>query len=188
MNTPTTSTPPSKAPSQKPLVEQRLSIIFMLLLLVVSGVTATVVGYRVKSADIDRKSQLLKHYETLGGSYQLAHQLGTSVFKLDTPQADRRFVAIYQLNCRARAVGLYQVLETTPDAEIDEAIAGLYDIKATEGARSLEDAWREFRSSRGHSSSPKEGVNPKALRFAKQYDRYLARDAEVKLFRALRQN
>lgn len=181
-------TTPAHTQPREPIIEQRLSIIFMLLLLVVSGLTATVVGYRVKSADIDRKAQLLKHYETLGGSYQLAHQLGTSVLKLDSPTSDRRFIAVYQLNCRARAVGLYQVIETTPATELDEAIAGLYDINANDGARTLEDAWREFRTSKEATSSQLKGVNAKALRFAKQYDRYLARDTEVKLFRALRRD
>lgn len=172
--------------SRKPIVEQRLSIVFMLFLLIVSGFTATVVGYRVKSADFNRKAELLKHYQTLGGSYQLAHQLGASVFKLDDPPENRRFVSIYQLNCRARAVGLYQVLETTNSEELNEALAGLYAIGATEGARSFEDAWREFKTTKREQSPVKEGVNPKALRFAKQYDRYLVRDTEVKLFRSLR--
>jgi len=45
--------------SKSPLRENWLGSLFMVLLLIVSGATATVVGYKIKSADRQRKADLL---------------------------------------------------------------------------------------------------------------------------------
>ena len=80
--------------------------------------------------------------------------------------------------------GLYRVLETTPTPVMQVAIKSLYTIDAKEAARSTEDAWTAFQEPVSSTADIK-NMNPKAARFARQYDRYLARDAEVKLFRYL---
>jgi hypothetical protein len=158
----------------------------MMFLLIVSGVTATVVGYRVKSADMQRKADLLKTYERLGGSFESAHQLGQSKANPDTPREQSVFISAYETNARARAYGLYRVLENTPAQQIDKAIESLFTIEATEAARSTQDAWRTFQEPVTSQPETKPTMNPKAARFARQYDRYLARDTEVKLYTYLR--
>jgi len=169
-----------RAPSS-PIVEQRAGILFMIFLLVISGLTATVVGYRVKSADRERKAQLLATYNALGGSFEKLHQLGATMYSEALPPEKATFILVYEINARARSHGLYRVLETTPAPAMEASIKALYGVKATESARSTQDAWR------AHSESPVPvGTNPKAARFARQYDRYIARDTEVKLFAYLR--
>jgi hypothetical protein len=161
----------------------------MLFLLIVSGVTASVVGYRVKSADLDRKAQLLKAYESFGGSFVLAQQLGNSRVSDNLTTEQNTFIAAYEVNLRARGQGLYRVLETTPPEMMPKIIESLYTIEATEAARSTEDAWRAYQnppSTESAAAGIKPNSNPKAIRFAKQYDRFLARDTEVKLFRYLK--
>ncbi|MFN4895891.1 MAG: hypothetical protein ACK5HO_08890 [Pseudomonadota bacterium] len=169
-----------------PLREQRASVMFMLFLLIISGVTATVVGYRVKSADLDRKAQLLKLYESYGGSFEKAHALDTSLVAASRTPEQNTFLAAYEINCRSRARGLYRVLEATPPDVMQQMIQSLFAIEATEAARSTQDAWNAYRTpplSEGAAAGIRPNSNPKAIRFAKQYDRYIARDTEVKIFR-----
>jgi hypothetical protein len=174
-------------PVSSPLVEQRASIIFMLFLLVVSAITATVVGFRVKSADIDRKAQLLATYTAFGGDFQKLTTLGSSLYS-DQNSAERNtFILAYEINERARAYGLYRVLETTPPPLMNTYIQSLFTIGATESAHSTEDAWHALQEPPPPGvPAPVKNMNPSAARFARQYDRYLARDTEVKLFTYLR--
>lgn len=172
-----------------PIIEQRASVLFMLFLLIVSGITASVVGFRVKSADIDRKSQMLDAYTHLGGSYEKLNTLGTTLYSQDMPAERAHFVLSYEVNSRARMHGLYRVIETTPAPMMELTIKSLYVINATESAHTTEDAWRAFSEPPAPSSAPPvkgQNVQPKAARYARQYDRYLARDTEVKLFTYLR--
>jgi hypothetical protein len=175
---------PSPA-SHAPLREQRAAVLFMLFLLVVSGLTATIVGYRVKSADIQRKAQLLAVYESFGGSFEKANTPGTTLLSSSLNPDQATFIAAYEVNSRARTHGLYRVIETSSSEVMDQSIKSLYAITATESARSTEDAWRAFQEPVSSAGATK-NMNPKAARFARQYDRYLARDAEVKLFTFLR--
>jgi hypothetical protein len=179
----------STANSRSPIRDHRASLLFMIFLLVVSGVTASVVGYRVKSADLDRKAQLLKIYESYGGSFEKAHALGSTLVGPNHSTAENTFIAVYEVNCRARANGLYRVLETTSPEMMQQIVQSLFAIDATEAARSTEDALRAYQHplpANGETAGVKPNSSPKAIRFAKQYDRYLARDTEVKLFRYVR--
>ena len=191
-----TSSELEKSPSNRaPIREQRASILFMLFLLIVSGVTASVVGFRVKSADLDRKSQLMATYEKFGGSRIKAHELGATLAKETNTPEQNTFIAAYEVNSRARAYGLYRFLESTEAADMDRTVQSLFQIGATEAAHSTEDAWRAFQvpvktgEAGGDMTGKnynKNSMNPKAARFARQYDRYIARDTEVKLFAYLR--
>jgi hypothetical protein len=184
----TTSDHSSQLRRAAPIREQRAAVLFMLFLLIVSGVTASVVGYRVKSADLDRKAQLLGAYESFGGSFAMAQELGTTRVSERLTPRQNIFVAAYEVNSRARSQGLYRVLETTSPEIMQKMIESLYAIEATEAARSTEDAWRAYQtpaSTESATAGIKPNSNPKAIRFAKQYDRYLARDTELKLFRYL---
>lgn len=168
-----------------PIREQRGAALFMLFLLAVSGLTASIVGYRVKSADIERKALLLSTYTALGGSFEGANTPGTSIYRDDLNEQQAVFVLTYEVNSRARTSGLYRFLETTQAPLVQKTVASLHTIEARESARSTEDAWAAFQEPSGSSAIIK-NVNPKAARFARQYDRYLARDTEVKLFRYLK--
>jgi hypothetical protein len=175
--------------SRAPLREQRAPVLFMLFLLIISGVTASVVGYRVKSADLDRKAQLLRLYESFGGSFEKAHALGETIVSPARSQENNTFIAAYEVNCRARGHGLYRVIETTPADAMPKIIQSLFTIEATEAAHSTEDAWRAYQQPQATESTAagiRPSSNPKAIRFAKQYDRYIARETEVKLFRYVR--
>lgn len=175
--------------SRSPIRDHGASLIFMIFLLVVSGVTASVVGYRVKAADLDRKAQLLKIYEDYGGSFEKVHSLGSTLVTSTRSPTENTFIAAYEVNCRVRATGLYRVLETTPPELMQQIVQSLFAIDATEAARTTEDALRAYQQTpptQGEAAGVKPSSAPKAIRFAKQYDRHLARDTEVKLFRYVR--
>lgn len=181
----TTAERPRLQHSPSPIREQRGPALFMVFLLIISGLTASVVGYRVKSADIDRKAQLLSAYESLGGSFERANTPGQSITSEQLNADQRTFALAYEINSRARTHGLYRILETTPPETMPQAIQSLFVIDAREAARSAEDAWNAFQEP-AVGGAVVRNMNPKAARFARQYDRYLARDTEVKLFRYLR--
>lgn len=167
--------------SKSPLRENWLGSLFMVLLLIVSGATATVVGYKIKSADRQRKADLLAAYESLGGSFAKSLTLTETVFSPSLNEQQQLFVATYELNERARKIGLYQVLETMQPQEVEAAIKGLLLMDSKEGGLSLRDAWMAYQE----SGSAGKAMNPTAARFAKQYDRYIARDTETKLYKYL---
>lgn len=170
------------------LTEQKASVIFMLFLLIVSAVTASVVGFRVKQADLSRKAAELEVYSRLGGSFEKANTLGSSLYQEGALPERNTFVLAYEVNWRARTFGLYRVLETTPAPIMEQTIKSLFTIGATEAAHSTEDAWRAFQQPMPgtEDGTRRKNMNPEASRYSKRYDRYLARDTEVKLFTYLR--
>jgi hypothetical protein len=161
----------------------------MAFLLIVSAVTASVVGFRVKQADLDRKAEELAVYTRLGGSFEKANTPGFSLYQEGASLPRNTFLLAYEVNWRARTFGLYRVLETTPAPIMEETIKSLFAINATEAAHSTEDAWRAFQRPMPGTDdgSRRKNMNPEAARYARQYDRYLARDTEVKLFTYLRE-
>lgn len=194
-------------PKPSPISEQKGSVIFMLFLLIVSALTATVVGYRVKTADTERKAQLLETYQRFGGSLSDSLYLGrTKIKNSNHNDAQNTFILAYETNSRARAYGLARVIETTDPTLARLIIDSLFRIHATEGAKSFRDAWNAYINdpittqgtleaapnqlggAGGNSPTQRPILNPRARRFARQYDRHIARDTEVKLFLYLRNN
>ncbi len=170
---------------RRPLRDNWIAMTFMAALLIASGSTATVVGYKIKLADRDRKSQLLNAYSALGGSFEKSKSLGTTLYNQSLTSDQNIFATAYEVNERARTFGLYQVLETTPPQVLETALQGLWKINATESAKSSRDAWHALQEGRAAKHT---GVDPTAARFARQYDRHLARDTELKLFKFLVDN
>lgn len=218
-----------KKSSTSPLYEQRGSIIFMLFLLVVSGITATVVGYRVKSADMLRKNELLDTYQALGGTFADSLKLDTSLSFSDRFNDKQKvFITVFETNVRTRLHGFPNVLETIDRRLAPLAIRNLFEINATEAAKSFRDAWDSYApdivtakgtpqgngedkktyeaeqfaaqaSSRAQASPglitstyqstvTRPPLNATALRYARQYDRHIVRDTELKLFQYLNKN
>lgn len=175
-------------PQSATLAEQKASVIFMAFLLIVSAVTASVVGFRVKQADLDRKAQLLEVYTKLGGNFAQANTLGFSLYQEGARPERNTFALVYEVNWRARQFGLYRVLENTSGPIMEQTIKSLFAVDATEAAHSTEDAWQAFQKPMPgtEDGSRQKNMNPEAARYARQYDRYLARDTEVKLFSYLR--
>lgn len=200
----------------------------MLFLLVVSGITATVVGYRVKSADIHRKNELLETYQTLGGTFGDSLKLDTSLALSEKFNEQQKiFITTFETNVRTKLHGFPNVLEAIDSKLAPIVIQNLFEIKATEAAKSFRDAWEAYapelsiassslgEHTLGEQSSEAEEVerrkqadttsttnqgtdiestagrpplNPTALRYARQYDRYIIRDTELKLFQYLDKN
>jgi hypothetical protein len=158
----------------------------MLGLLLVSGITASVVGYKVKRADIDRKAQLLAAYELQGGSFAGVMTLSSTTATPNDYSLGNIYRATYELNERARKVGLYATLETTPAFAVELALLGLEKLGSTECLMVVREAWQIFQNERGQTASG--GIIPSASRIAKRYDRAHARDVEVKLFKLLTEN
>jgi hypothetical protein len=179
-----TNTPRSRFRSS-PLKENWSGVAFLLALLLAAGITATVVGYRVKKADWDRKAQLLATYEALGGSFEGLLTPSQTVLNLPLSPEQRTFAAIYEVNQRARDYGVLTVIDNSSRENVKFAITSLEEIGATEASRTFEDTLRALDEA---PSGTDRASNTEALRRARQYGRPMSRDTEAKLFKYLDQN
>jgi hypothetical protein len=173
--------------TDSPLKANWLALLFMASLLIISGATASVVGYKVKRADLDRKAQLLSAYERNGGSFEgLMTRTTTRVSENDS-STKSIFLATYEVNERARKIGLYSTLETLPPYVVTQAISGLELIDSKDSYFALKDTWQALQEAEtaAATAGTQGAVNPKAIRLAKRYDRHHARDVEAKLFKFL---
>ena len=181
------TTPASnEARAPYPIRENRSAIVFMIILLLASAVTASVAGYRIKAADKDRKAQLFQAYEKLGGSRERLVNIEQTL--LSTPMGPEKttFLAVYEINERSRAFGLYRTLEFSKAPNVATTISALDAIGSSDPARILEASWGALQENPATANlpHPDQGpVNPKAARISKQYSRYAARDVETKLFK-----
>jgi hypothetical protein len=188
--TPTTEDPSLIAEEMSPESDSPLkanwpALLFMASLLVISGATASVVGYKVKRADVDRKAQLLSAYEQNGGTFEgLMTRTATRVSVNDSSPRGI-FLATYEVNERSRKIGLYGTLETLPPYVVERALAGLKQIDSKDSYYALKDTWDALLETRttAADAQPAAAINPKAARLAKRYDRHHARDVEVRLFK-----
>jgi hypothetical protein len=171
---------------KSPLRENWPAIIFMIVLLLASGITASVAGYRIKIADKERKAQLFQAYEALGGTRDRLINIEQSMLTTPTSPIKATFLAVYETNERARSFGLYRTLEFAKAQNIPTIIASLDHIGSTDPARIVEETWKALQENPATAqlSHPDQGpMNPKAARISKKYSRYAARDVEAKLFK-----
>ena len=84
-----------------PLRENWVAVVFMLGLLLIAGVTASVAGYRIKLADRDRKDQLMNTYLALGGTREALIIPEETVIKAPRSSPQYIFLAAYELNVRS---------------------------------------------------------------------------------------
>ncbi len=169
-----------------PLRENWSGIVFMIILLLASGITASVAGYRIKIADKDRKAQLFQAYEALGGTRERLINIEHSMLTTPSSPVATTFLAAYETNERARSFGLYRVLEFAKAPNVGTIIASLDQIGATDPARIVEETWKAIQENPATAqlSHPDQGpMNAKAARISKKYSRYAARDVETKLFK-----
>jgi hypothetical protein len=183
-----TLTHPSANPSssESPIKRGWRGAVFLVGLLLISGITASVVGYKVKTADIERKGELLQVYESYGGTFEGIMTLSTTKAIPNDTSLKNIYVATYELNERARKVGLYLTLESTPPFAVDLAIMGLDRLGSKECYLATKEAWEMFLTDK--ASTPPGGVVLSASRVSKRYDRAHARDVEVKLYKLLTEN
>jgi hypothetical protein len=182
------STDTTSAPieNKSPLRENWSAIVFMIVLLLASGITASVAGYRIKLADKDRKAQLFHAYEALGGSRERLINIEQSMLSSPTSPLKTTFLAVYETNERARSFGLYRTLEFAKSQNVPTIIAGLNQIGSTDPGRILEETWKAMQENPATAqlSHPDQGpMNAKAARISKKYSRHAARDVETKLFK-----
>ena len=184
MSDPTSSQSHPKISS--PLRDSWSGIVFMIILLLASGITASVAGYRIKIADKDRKAQLFQAYEALGGTRERLINIEQSMLTTPSSPVATTFLAAYETNERARSFGLYRVLEFAKVPNVGTIIASLDQIGATDPARIVEETWKAIQDNPATAqlSHPDQGpMNAKAARISKKYSRYAARDVETKLFK-----
>jgi hypothetical protein len=158
----------------------------MIILLLASGITASVAGYRIKVADKDRKAQLFQAYEALGGTRERLINIEQSMLTTPSSPVAKTFLAAYETNERARSFGLYRVLEFAKSPNVTTIIASLDQIGATDPARIVEETWKAIQENPATAqlSHPDQGpMNPKAARISKKYSRHAARDVETRLFK-----
>jgi len=172
--------------SESPIKRGWKGAIFLVGLLLISGITASVVGYKVKTADIERKGELLKVYETHGGTFEGIMTLSTTKAIPNDTSLKNIYVATYEFNERARKIGLYLTLESSPPFAVELAIAGLELLGSKECYLATKEAWQLFLQDK--PSTPPGGVVLSASRISKRYDRAHARDVEVKLYKLLTEN
>jgi len=171
---------------KSPIKENWSAIVFMIVLLLASGVTASVAGYRIKIADKDRKAQLFQAYEALGGTRERLINIEQSMLASPNSRTKTTFLAVYETNERARSFGLYRTLEFAKAPHVATTIAALDHIGSADPARIIEETWKAMQENPATAQldHPDQGpVNPKAARISKKYSRHAARDVETKLFK-----
>jgi len=183
MTSPSEPSPATARPSSA-LKDNMASIAFMATLLLVSAVTATVVGYKVKTADRQRDADLLAAYNSLRPAAVGAVAAESPVFSPSLPKEQQYFVSVYETNQAAMQRYLYSALEQMPPAEIEAAIEGALVMGAKDASMTL----REVAEALKEKSGPSGSMNLTAARLAKRYDRSLARDTETKLYKYLADN
>jgi hypothetical protein len=187
MHDPTPSEFTNSPHGQKsPLRENWSAIVFMIVLLLASGITASVAGYRIKLADKDRKAQLFQAYEALGGTRGRLINIEQSMLSTPNSPAKTAFLAVYETNERARSFGLYRTLEFAKPPHVATMVAALNQIGSADPARIIEETWKAMleNPATANLAHPDQGpMNPKAARISKKYSRYAARDVETKLFK-----
>jgi hypothetical protein len=162
-------------------------------LLVVSGLTASITGYRIKVADRERKNELRNAYAGLGGSREGLLTLSRTLAPSFETSPRNIFIASYEINERGRSIGLYTTLETAPPGFIQLAIQSLGAIDAKDAGLVVGNALKAYQehkaslSPSGTDATPP-AVDPKTSRLARRYDRYVAREVETKLFTFLREH
>ncbi len=174
--------------SPSPLRENWTALVFMIALLLASGLTASVVGYRIKQADRHRKAQLVEAYSELGGSREKLVNIEQTLLGSQPSHEKLTFLAAYEVNERSRAFGMYRWMEFSTPETVKKVVTALDNIEARDAARIVEASWSAFVESgvKELATHPDQRpVNPKAARISKKYDRYVARDVETKLFQYL---
>lgn len=188
MSTHHASSEQSQSRKASPLRDNWKAISFMTLLLLASGVTASVFGYRVKMATLDRRAQLFQAYESLGGTRQMLIDPRTTLTSPSRSAAANTFLVTYETNERGRSLGLYIEMQASTPALTKSAIAALKEIGATDASLVVENSWAAFEempSTFNPENPTAVPVNAKAARIAKKYDRYVARDVDAKLYKFL---
>lgn len=168
-----------------PIMSRFRGMVALVALLIVAGVSASVVGYRVKSAEWERTRTLDAHYQSLknqgaggvGALVRGTQQRGEAAAgKAALAARDEGFVLMYEVNEYARVSGLIPLLEVVPRERLLEAAEAFKEIGALDAAHIIQDALRALA----------EDSNPaRAHRIAKRYNRSTARDTAVKLFRSI---
>lgn len=174
--------------NSSPLRDNWKAMGFMTLLLLASGVTASVFGYRVKMATLDRRAQLYHAYESLGGTRQMLIDPRTTLTATHRNAAANTFLSAYETNERGRSLGLYIEMQASTPATTTGAIAALKEIGAIDASLVVENSWSAFQempSTFNPESPTAVPVNAKAARLSKKYDRYVARDVDAKIYRFL---
>ena len=177
--------------NSSPLRDNWKAMLFMTLLLLASGVTASVFGYRVKMATLDRRAQLYHAYESLGGTRQILIDPRTTLTAPTRSAAANTFIVTYETNERSRSLGLYIDMQASSPATTSSAIAALKEIGATDASLVVANSWAAFQeipSTFNPENPTAVPVNAKAARIAKKYDRYVARDVDAKLYKFLVEN
>lgn len=176
------------ASSPSPLRENWTALVFMVALLLASGLTASIVGYRIKQADRHRKAQLLEAYSSLGGSREKLVNIEQTLLGSQLSRAKLTFLAAYEVNERSRAFGMYRWMEFSTPETVKQVVTALDEIEARDAARIVEASWSAIAESGFGATGThpdQKPVNPKAARISKKYDRYVAREVETKLFQFL---
>ncbi len=179
------TTPPGSASPSSPLKQNWSAVVFLLALLLAAGITATVVGYRVKKADWDRKRQLLTTYQLLGGSFETSVSPSQTILGGELTAEQRIFASVYEVNQRVRDYGLLAVINSSARENVELAASSMAQIGATEASRTIEDTLKALNEA---ARGAEHAENKEALRRARQYGRPMTRDTEAKLFKYLDQN
>lgn len=161
--------------------ESRIGFLFLIVLLLLAGVSASVVGYKVKTADIERKQSLQETYLAVGGVTD--KPLIAGIPEGNAPLSDQQvLILVYEMNQHIRGFGLAKLLTSVPK-ERWKSVEDAYDrAGASEATVILRDALDSFYSSKEVSPAdvnlPAE-VNKKARLYSSRVARYV----EANLFK-----
>jgi hypothetical protein len=163
------ATPQSQSPEIRR--ETIIGSLLLLGLLLVAGITASVVGFRIKSADMEKKSELQRTYLAAGGIPEQPLLKKAADGPLPS-NAATTFVLAYELNQHIRGFGLATLLKGLPKSAWPQIVSALRTIDAPDAAFLIEDAL-----------AAAESQSPDAATKARRYSSKVARYVESKIFR-----
>jgi hypothetical protein len=158
-------------PSAQTRRETVIGSLLLLGLLLIAGITASVVGFRVKSADMEKKSDLQRTYLAAGGVPEQPLLQKAADGPL-TAGSSTTFVLAYELNQHIRGFGLSTLVASLPKSAWPQITAALKTIDAPDAAALVEDAL-----------SAAEQQSPDATKKSRLYTSKVARYVESKIFR-----
>lgn len=153
----------------------------LVVLLLLSGITASVVGYKIKSADYQRKDTLQKTYLALGGIPEKPI-LATSDLNPSTLTDQQIVILAYEVNQHVRGFGLATLLKSVPNARWSSVEEALDRIEADDAAEILREAVTAYTTN--PTVAPTDETLPSSVnKLARQYTSKVARGVEAKLFK-----
>ena len=161
--------------------ENVLGHLFLLTLLVVSGLTASVVGYRLKMNDYRTDRFLRQKYQEVSapGTQPSLDNFASADFASGKESKTKTFLNAYTFNQLVRAYGLVEVLDKLPPEARTRAASSLKEVDALDTAGLIDEVSKIL-------SDPNDAeAHKNAGRAARRYNTRMSRGVNWMIYKYL---